>query len=427
MIITKSIIKDIIISNEEFIDRNIMKIVPREDIYPPESLNKAVIFYGVRRSGKTFILYDFFKRYRDRSLYIDFEDERLAGFELKDFELLRSSFLELKPELINRETVFLLDEIQHVAGWEKFCRRAVERENIKVFLSGSASRMMPFEIHTALRGRAWSMEVLPFSFKEYLGARNMDVHDNGLVHGTKSILVKNHFSEYLRWGGFPEVSLMESEFEKIKLLREYFSAMFFRDLIERFAIKNIPLLESLTDKLFSSFATKLSLNSFYKQYKDKFPFSKDMLFKYYKDIIQSMLVFEVRKFSESTYKRMRNPAKIYTVDPGLCKRVSSTDTGRLLENAVFLELKRRGTEVFYFGGNKECDFVTKSPDNKFMAIQATFELNEQNTEREIGGLVEACEFLDIKEGTLITYDEENELKAGVIKINVIPAWKWMIT
>jgi len=277
---TKSIIKDIIISNEEFIDRNIMKIVPREDIYPPESLNKAVIFYGVRRSGKTFILYDFFKRYRDRSLYIDFEDERLAGFQLKDFELLRSSFLELKPELINRETVFLLDEIQHVAGWEKFCRRAVERENIKVFLSGSASRMMPFEIHTALRGRAWSMEVLPFSFKEYLGARNRDVHDNGLVHGTRSILVKNHFSEYLRWGGFPEVSLMESEFEKIKLLREYFSAMFFRDLIERFAIKNIPLLESLTDKLFTSFATKLSLNSFYKQYKDKFPFSKDMLFKY---------------------------------------------------------------------------------------------------------------------------------------------------
>lgn len=426
MVINKSIIKDIIISNEEFIDRNIIKIVPREDFYPPEHLNKAVIFYGVRRSGKTFILYDFFKKYRDRSLYIDFEDERLAEFQLKDFELLRNSFLELKPELINRETVFLLDEIQRIAGWEKFCRRAVERENIKVFLSGSASRMMPFEIHTALRGRAWSMEVLPFSFKEYLGARNMDVHDNGLVHGTRSIAVKNKFSEYLRWGGFPEVSLMESEFEKNKLLREYFGAMFFRDLVERFAIKNIPLLESLTDKLFSAFATKLSLNSFYKQYKDKFPFSKDMLFKYYKDIIQSMLVLEVRKFSESTYKRMRNPAKIYTADPGLCKRVSSTDTGRLLENAVFLELKRRGAEVFYFEGNKECDFVTRSPDNKLMAIQTTFELNQQNAAREIGGLVEACEFLDMKEGTLITYDEEEELKAGVIKINVMPAWKWMI-
>lgn len=423
---TKSILKEIIISNEEFIDRNITKIIQRESVSSPISLNKVVIFYGVRRSGKTFILYDMFKKYRDRSLYIDFEDERLAEFQLKDFELLRSSFLELKPELIDREQVFLFDEIQQIPGWEKFCRRAVERENIKIFVSGSASKMMPFEIHTALRGRAWSVEVLPFSFKETLTARNMDIHDNGLIHGARRIGVKNQFLEYLRWGGFPEVFLMESTFEKNKLLREYFSAMFFRDLIERFAIKNTPLLESLTDKMFSSFATKFSLNAFYKQYKDKFPFSKDMLFKYYKDILQSMLVFEVRKFSESTYKRMRNPAKIYTVDPGLCKRVSSADTGRLLENAVFLELKRRGSEIFYFEGDKECDFVVKSQDNKFMAFQVTYELDDQNSEREIGGLVEACKLLGIKEGTLLTYDDEKELKTEGTKINVMPAWKWII-
>ncbi len=425
--ITKSILKEIIVINEEFIDRNITSIVPRVYIPPPESLNKVVIFYGVRRSGKTFILYDFFKRYRDRSLYIDFEDERLAGFQLKDFELLRSSFLELKPELIGKETVFLLDEIQHVPGWEKFCRRAIERENVKVFLSGSASKMMPFEIHTALRGRAWSMEVLPFSFKEYLGARGMDVHDQGLFYGTRSLAVKNHFLEYLRWGGFPEVSLVESEFAKIKLLREYFSAMYFRDLIERYSIKNIPLLDSLTDKLFSSFSTKLSLNSFYRQYKDKFPFSKDMLFKYYKDILQSMLVFEVRKYAESTYKRMRNPAKIYAVDTGLCRRVSSNDTGRLLENAVFLELKRRGLEIFYYEGGRECDFVTRSPNNQWMAMQVSFELNEENAEREMGGLVEACEILGIKEGVVITNDEERELKADGIKVYINPAWKWMIS
>lgn len=317
--ITKSILKEIIVINEEFIDRNIISIVPRVYIPPPESLNKVVIFYGVRRSGKTFILYDFFKRYRDRALYIDFEDERLAGFQLKDFELLRSSFLELKPELIGKETVFLLDEIQHVPGWEKFCRRAIERENVKVFLSGSASKMMPFEIHTALRGRAWSMEVLPFSFKEYLGARGM------------------------------------------------------------------------------------------------------------KDILQSMLVFEVRKYAESTYKRMRNPAKIYAVDTGLCRRVSSNDTGRLLENAVFLELKRRGLEIFYYEGGRECDYVTRSPNNQWMAMQVFFELNEQNTEREMGGLAEACEILGIKEGVVITNDEERELKADGIKVYITPAWKWMIS
>ncbi|MGB9700221.1 MAG: ATP-binding protein, partial [Thermodesulfobacteriota bacterium] len=211
--ISKSILKEIIISNQEFIDRNIKEVIPREGFHYPESLKKVVILYGVRRSGKTFILYDLFKRYRDRSLYIDFEDERLSGFQLKDFELLRTSFLELKPELVGKEIVFLLDEIQHVSGWERFCKRAIEREEMRVFLSGSASRMMPFEIHTSLRGRAWSIEVFPFSFKEYLKARNIDIHGNNFIYGAKGILIKNHFSDYLRWGGFPEVCLVESELE----------------------------------------------------------------------------------------------------------------------------------------------------------------------------------------------------------------------
>jgi len=425
--ISKTILKNIIVSNEEFIDRSITKIVPRENIFIPEPINKTVIFYGVRRSGKTFILFDLFKRYRNRSLYIDFEDERLTGFDSGDFELLKSSFLELKPELIEGEPIFLFDEIHRIKGWEKFCRRAVERENIKVFISGSSSKMMPMEIHTALRGRSWSIEVLPFSFKETLMIKDIDIHDKGYLYGSKSIELKNQITEYLRWGGFPEVWLSKSEFERKKLLKEYFNAMFFRDLIERFEITNIPLLENLLDKLFSSFSTKISLNSFYKQYKEKFPFSKDMLFKYYKYILQSMLIFEVRIFSESSYKRMRNPAKIYSVDTGLCRKVTSDDLGRLLENAIFLELKRRGLEIFYFEGKKECDFITKSSDNRFMAIQVSFELNDENTDREIGGLLEACKFLGLKEGFIITNDEERELNIDGINVHVIPVWKWMIS
>jgi hypothetical protein len=152
-----------------------------------------------------------------------------------------------------------------------------------------------------------------------------------------------------------------------------------------------------------------------------------MLFKYYKYILQSMLIFEVRIFSESTYKRMRNPAKIYSVDTGLCRKVTSDDFGRLLENAIYLELKRRGLEIFYFEGKKECDFITKSSDNRFMAIQVSFELNDENTDREIGGLLEACKFLDLKEGFIITNDEERELNIDGINVHVIPVWKWMIS
>jgi len=144
--ISKHILKEIITTNAEFILKYAGNIVAREGVLFPETLSKVVVLYGVRRSGKTFILYDLFKKYRDISLYLDFEDERLLDFELKDFRLLKDAFLDLKPHLVGKKLVFLLDEVQNVEGWEKFCRRAAERENIRVFAGGSSSRMMPDEI-----------------------------------------------------------------------------------------------------------------------------------------------------------------------------------------------------------------------------------------------------------------------------------------
>jgi predicted AAA+ superfamily ATPase len=424
--ISKETLKEIIVSNQEFILKQVTKTVERERISFPEPLKKTVVLYGVRRSGKTFILFDVFKKFSDRSLYIDFEDERLTGFQLNDFEKLRESFLELHPDLSGKGTVFLLDEVQNVAGWEKFCRRAVERENISVFVSGSSSKMMPSEIHTELRGRSWSIEILPFSFKEYLAAMDLNIKDNSLMYGNGKTLLKKHFSEFIKWGGFPEAALLKTDFEKTKLIKEYMSAMYFRDLVERYNITNIHLLENLTDKLFSSFSTKFSLTAFYKQYKDKFPFSKDLLFRYYKHFLQSMLVFEVRKFAESTYKRMRNPAKVYLIDTGLCRKVTSADAGRSLENIIGLELKRRGYEIFYFEDKRECDFIVKSEDGTLSPIQAAYELTEANEGREIDGLTDACRHLGTDKGTIFTYDEERDLTRDGISIKIMPVWKWCL-
>ena len=422
----KELLKEVILSNEHYINKSINNIVKRENITFPRSLRKAVIFYGVRRSGKTFILFDLFKRYKNNAAYIDFEDDRLQEFTLKDFELLKEAILELKPELINKKIVFLFDEVQNIPGWEKFCRRAIEREGADVFVSGSSSKIMPYEINTALRGRSWNIKIFPFSFREYLRAKNIDPDDSNTLYGTKKILVKTLFLEYLTWGGFPEVSFLESEFEKKKILSEYLNAMFFKDLVERHRITNIRLLETLLDKLFSSFSTKVSLLSFYKQYKEKFPFSKDLLYEYYQYILESMLVFEVRKFSESTYKRMRNPAKTYLVDIGLAKGLTSKDTGRRLENLVFLELSRKGYEVYYFENKKECDFIAFK-DGEFFPIQVTYELNEENSNRELEGVVEACKFLNKKEGFIFTHEEERIIKTNGISIKIIPVWKWMLT
>jgi len=423
--VSKDRLKEIILANREFILNQIGKIIKRERVYFPDKLNKVGVLYGVRRSGKTFVLYDLFKEAKDESLYIDFEDERLVNFELSDFELLKEAFLELNPHLLNKRKVFLLDEIQNVNGWERFCRRVTERENVNVFVAGSSSKIMPQEVHTSLRGRSWSIEISPFSFREYLKAKNITIDDN-FIYGPEKVLIKKHFSDYLRWGGFPEVVLAENEFEKNKILKEYLGSIFFKDLVERFKINNIPLLDVLTDGLFSFFSQKFSITSFYKQYKDRLSFSKDSLFKYYNHFLQNMLIFETRKFAESTYKRMRNPAKIYLVDTGLAKRVSSQDLGKLLENVVFLEMRKKTDNIFYFQEKKECDFAVNE-NGRFLACQVCYELNEENRERELGGLILCCKQLGLDKGLILTFDQEEELNKQRIKIEIMPAWKWLLT
>ena len=423
--ISKNIIKELILSSRTFILESLPGIVPRAAAVVTAP-GKTVILYGIRRSGKTFILYDIFLRNRDTGLYLDFEDDRLTGFTAADFTTVQDAFLELQPEAAGK-IVYLFDEIQHVAGWERFCRRVTERENAAVYVTGSSSKLMPLEVDTAIRGRAWSVAVFPFSFPEFLQFRQGTVDRNEILFGAQKVETKRLFAEYARWGGFPETALAVAPLDKTKLLQEYLRAMFFRDLVERYGMTNIPLFDALSDKLFSSFATRMSLTAFYRQYKDLFSFSKDLLFQYFHNFEESMLIFAVRKFSESSYKRSRNPVKIYPVDTGLCRRVASEDAGRILENIVFIELARRGGEVFYFEEKQECDFVVKDGEGaRFAAFQVCRELTDENRLRETGGLTAACRRLDLTEGTILTDDQEWEEDVEGIKINIRPVWRWLL-
>lgn len=428
--ISSELLKDIIKSNEEFILKDISGIVPRIDILKTiksasKNIHKVNIIHGVRRSGKTFLLYDIFQENRESSLYIDFEDERLRDIELDDLDIIKESFFELKPHLLDSKNVFFLfDEVQNVAGWERFARRITERESITVYAAGSSSVITPQNIHASLRGRAWGIEVFPFSFLEYLRIKGLDLKAS--VYGKSKALIKNALSEYLTWGGFPEVSLVDSKFEKKKILREYLDAMYFKDLVEKYAISNIHLLERLKESLFSSFSAKFSLAAFEKKYRGSFPFSKDYLYSYYNNFLESMLIFEVRIFTASAYKRKRNPPKVYLVDTGLARKVGTFDYGRMLENAVFLELKRKGVEIYYDDQNGECDFIVKDPDGEIHAFQVAWELEEHNLEREIKGLVHSCKRLHITNAKVITFAQEESYTESDIKINTVPFWKWVL-
>ena len=423
--ISKNIIKEIILSNRAFILESVSGIVPRAaaEVATP---GKTVIMHGIRRSGKTFILYDIFRRNSDAALYLDFEDDRLTGFTAADFQTVQDAFLELRPKTAGR-IVYLFDEIQHVDEWERFCRRVTERENAAVYVTGSSSKLMPLEVDTAIRGRAWSVAIFPFSFPEFLQLRSGKLDGDEILYGTGKVETKRLFAEYAKWGGFPETALAADPLDKTKLLKEYLRAMFFRDLVERYGMTNIALFDALADKLFSSFSTRLSLTAFYRQYKDLFPFSKDLLFQYFHNFEESMLIFAVRKFSESSYKRSRNPVKIYPADTGLCRRVASEDTGRILENIVFIELARRGGEVYYFEEKQECDFIVKNRDGAgFAALQVCQELTDENRLRETGGLLAACKHLLLTDGMILTDDQEREEEVEGVKIRVLPVWRWLI-
>ncbi|MFH0807680.1 MAG: ATP-binding protein [Elusimicrobiota bacterium] len=424
--INKSILKEILLTNEEFIKTRAGKLVPRVNIKLPSELNKVIIFYGVRRCGKTHILYDLFLKNKDNSFYMDFEDERLQGFKLEDFENLRESFFEIKPNLINKEINLFLDEVHNIPGWEKFARRMVEKENARIFVTGSSSKIMPREIQTSLRGRSWSIEVNTFSFLESLSIKNVKLEKHPALSSSLKLHIKNYFNDYLHWGGFPEVLLLSDDYEKGKILNEYMEAMFFKDLVERFNVSNTRLLSMLMETLFSSFAAKFSLTSFYKKNKQNLPFSKDTLFAYYKHFLESMLVYEVRIFSESSYKRQRNPSKLYLADLGLCKRTASADLGRMLENLVFLNLRKNNREVYYFSEINECDFIVKDYKGLFTSFQVTHELSDNNRARELDGLVSACERLKLKEGLLLTSGQEDSITYKKHKVKILPVWKWLI-
>lgn len=423
--INKDVLKRIIIENREFI-RDIPGVfVERECFRLPESIKKIVILYGVRRSGKTYLLYHLMKEHIENSMYIDFEDERLEGFSAEDFETLREAYYELFPALVQKKVYFLFDEIQLIDGWEKFCRRLVEKSHAEVVTAGSSSKIHPENISTTLRGRAWSIEVFPFSFKEFLAFHGLKVDEHFLYSDQRFQLVEL-FQRYLKWGGFPEVIAAANDFERQKIIDEYLDAIFFKDLVERYDISNITLLKTLKNKIFSSFSTKFSTMSFYNKVKGGFSFSKDLLYKYYQHLLDSKTVFEVRKYSDSEYKRSRGPSKVYIIDHCLAHKVAHDDSARALENIVLLELLRRGHKPHYFSRTNECDYII-GEDKKKQAIQVTYAIEAGNRERELNGLTEASGAIKSSEGLILTYNEEDQTSSDGIDIKVVPVWKWLLT
>ena len=401
--IRKEIIQEIIESQRKWI-LEIDKGVYREKINDIKLFDSfAFVITGIRRCGKSTMLSQILSK-NNNFCYLNLEDPRFEDFELGDFNRADEVF----KELYGNDGIYFFDEIQNIDKWEIFIRFLTDRKKT-IVLTGSNASLLSKELGTKLTGRNIQLELYPFSYKEFLRLKKLKPNNKS-------------FEEYLTNGGFPEFIKKNDK----TILQELLKDVVMRDIANRYNIKNVSILKKVAIYLVSHAGKEFSYNSLKKMFEIK---SVQSIIDYVSYLEDSYLVFTIPKFSYSYKKQQVNPKKIYSIDNGLSNSNSITfskDKGKMLENSVFLELKRKYKEIFYYQDNKECDFLAKEK-SILEAIQVCYELNEENEKREIGGLLEALKEFKLDRGLILTYGQEDSLIVDSKKIIVKPVWKWMMS
>jgi len=428
----KNKIKELIIEHKErFLAKT--KLIKREiqkDINSFLKQREIIVITGVRRGGKSSLMKllatDITEKYgvpRNNILHLNFEDERFTEFDVNDFDQVYEIFLEVYHP--RGKNYFFLDEVQNVKGWERWVNRLYEFEDIKIFVTGSNAAMLSPEISTTLTGRNRQLIIYPFSFNEFLSLRKYSLNEKSFYLREKRIEIKQLFKEYLELGSFPEVLKIRD----ITLLEQYFKDIIYRDIIARYSTRNIKEIKEMTLFLASNIGTVQS----YKNLKEIIGVKSLNTIKNYLEILENVfLFFRIELFAYSVKKQIYNPSKIYSVDSALSNSVAfkfSENIGHIYENLVFMELKRRNKEIFYWKSkkNQEVDFVIKRGLKIEEAIQVCFSLAEKKVrDREIKGLLAAENELNVNNLVIITDDEEGEKEIEGTTINIIPLWKWLL-
>lgn len=375
---------------------------------------KISVAIGMRRTGKTYLLLMRIKEllaegiHSSRILYVDFEDDRLLPLTQEKLANIIDGFYSCYPENHNTTCYLFLDEIQNVQEWALVIRRIFSSKKIKIYLTGSSAKLLSKEIATSLRGRSISTEVWPLSFSEYLYAVADNLPELSKSKKSKDFF-KKHLNDYIKIGGFPE-TIHQSEINRVKILQEYVQIVLFRDIVERHKITNIVAIKYMIYYLLSNTATSLSANKLYNDLKSQgFSLGRSTVYDYLSYIEDAYLIFSVPLFSESVRKTQSNPRKIYAIDTALvnASRLKTIgNKGRYLENLVYLELRRRDDEIYYYltEDRYEVDFFTKSLDGSLHLYQVVWDVTSSDThEREKRALEQAQEELGV-EGVLITFD-----------------------
>jgi uncharacterized protein len=399
----RNTLESIILSQQSWFQHEPHEIL-RDQLNQYQSVSPfGYVLTGVRRSGKSTLLKQIM-RVCNASCYLNFEDSRIAGFEFNDFLTVEHLF----TALFGNNDFLFFDKIQNVPGWERYVRDAIDRKKT-VFVTGSNAKLLSRELGTKLTGRHLDYEVFPFSYQEFLNFKKQ-------TPGPASFL------EYITHGGFPGYLHMDNQV----MLSTLVSDILIRDIFARYNLRNQETYRMIVQFLLSNTGKEVSYNNL----KNTFEIgSASSVMEFLHFLADAYLLFLVPKYDSSLKVQAKNPRKVYIIDQGLANFSSasgSPDKGRLLENTLFLEIRRSSQKIWYFKGKKECDFIYRDNKNTFEALQVTWELGFQNEQREIAGLVEAMDALNLKNGIIITYDQEDTIKTNGKTISLIPGWKWII-
>lgn len=400
--------------------------VKREIEVPMPNTPLAVSIVGPRRAGKTFLMLQTMGELvgsgipESRVVYINFEDPRLTDVTLDDLMVFLEVLNEMHPDDAGETRYFFLDEVQNVPGWERFVRYLLDFDN-RVFVSGSSSKLLSKEIATQLRGRSISVGVFPFSFREFLKARGEKLPK--YLSTEEKAKVTALLGEYLEWGGYPE-AVLNPEL-RMEVLRSILDLAVYRDIVERWSIRNVSAIRLLLKMLARS--SHLTLSKAYSTLKSLgVSVGKGTLADYMEYLSDAFILYRLPPYVKSYKKAELLGFKPYLVDSGLLRILGVTDRGRLLENTVFMELIRRGftpgEDLFYFpseGG--EVDFIAGEE-----AIQVTYEIHPFNRERELKPLLKAANSCGARTLKVITFAQRETLGLKGRKIEIVPLLRWLL-
>ncbi len=374
----------------EFYDKlQRVKSLVRRDAQFPDAPGKIKVAIGMRRTGKTYFLYQHILELLEKGvskaciLYINFEDDRLLPLNQKKLAQLVDDFYSLFPENHDRKCYLFFDEIQNIEDWPIVIRRLHDSKNVEIFLTGSSAKLLSKEIATSLRGRSLTVEIWPYSFSEFIRAKAITIDKNLFDKKTQDRLTQV-FNTYLSVGGFPEVVAFDPDIRQ-RVLQEYIDIAAYRDIIERHQVKNPALIKYMIMSMIYNVGKPFAINKFYNDSKSQgYTTGKDSLYDYADHIEDAYLAFFIPIYDQSIRKVQANPKKLYAIDPGMVRALTldyEKDLGKLFENIIYLELRRLGYKVSYYLTSEryEIDFLVQTPRGHKKFFQVVWHMEDPNT------------------------------------------------